>query len=374
MSEATFEEIDTTGTTFETVTENQESNGTVKPKGKKKGSKSGKGGKSTKPAIDANQPELTGDEIIVHVHPSDVVFPKKFRGRQGPLEEEWTRHIAESMVQNTQEQPCVGRRLKNGKTEVVIGFTRAEAGKMINEGFPLAGGSGPVYKDPDFTLRFNLVDWTDEECFVRSLTSNSDRRNTNDIEDAENQETLRVDYKYSNRDIARIYNCDPTKVTKLKKLLDLSKDHQSLVREGLLSMDAGLELLKIDDPKVRKAVVEKAKEEGEIGEGEKINGMVIRKLVRDHVQASKAESKSSGSGSDGDGEGDEDSGAEFESPPKRQKTVKEIKTFLSDMATDLQRVDDKEPAPKFFHTLIKWIEDNITDQTMSRHCKEAFSV
>ena len=239
-------------------------------------------------------------KYMLTVNPEKIVVNNELRGRWLPPSERDILNLAISFAVYGQFQPCEVRKMDlAGQKDVPVlnsGFTRCEAGRRLRKGFivpenwveaelvsPEEGVKpksriitpGEVLHDPDFMLSVVAINCNDQEAFERNIEENLCRTDTSDIDDAHNQEKLRR-YGYSDADIARKFKyLNQSRVTRLKRLLQLPEKVQMLVHEGRLPTNGAIDLLDAAPEDRDRILAEATSEEG------KINGQKIRTSVRD---------------------------------------------------------------------------------------------
>jgi ParB-like chromosome segregation protein Spo0J len=184
----------------------------------------------------------------VMVSPAKLKRTEKFRGRVKPVSPGETANLADMIRKEGQLQPIRARQIPGtDEYEVVFGNTRAAAGELILNGYDGTDGK-PIAPAPDFKMRVEVIECTDEEAFRAVVTENSARFKTSPIDDAYNQKRLREELGMSDVAIATYYGQSHSgMVNRLKKLIDpekgLSEDLQNKVSEGTLGIYAALDIL-----------------------------------------------------------------------------------------------------------------------------------
>lgn len=205
----------------------------------------------------------------INIKPSKLVFTDKFRGRHKPVNEDDTVALADSIRATGQQQPIQVRMVEGTDTaEVVFGNTRGAAGLLIQNGY--MSGKKEVKPNPDFTLRAEVVDCTDDEAFARNVTENAVRNATSAIDNAKNQQTLRETYGLSDVKIADLYGYTGSAMcTRYKKLLNLPEFIQDAIHTGNMTASAGFllgEAKDIADANAWEEVWAKVKSDNDAGE------------------------------------------------------------------------------------------------------------
>ncbi len=256
------------------------------------------------------------------VDPREIDISEELRGRHKPPDEDTIIAMAESMLKYGQRQPVECRRIKPDLTlRLTAGFTRANAARLIVDGFTGPNGVRPPV--PDFKLKAIVVEGNDADAFLWNVVENAHRNQTSPIDDAHNQRRLRELLMLSDEEIAVLYRCGVPKVEKLRSLLGLPHKIQDQVHDGVLSVQGALDLLELA-PEKRAEAVEKA-----TSESGKIVGTKIRDQVRDEHLADEP-GKKRGRGrppkdqSAANGETTADGTA---SDKKIPRTIKHVKDF-----------------------------------------------
>lgn len=282
---------------------------------------------------------------VFHVDPAEVVIRDELRGRRMAPGEDAIVAMASSLMEQGQLQPCLARRIQGNRIQLVAGFTRAAAARLLRDGFVDEVGS--ERRDEEFMLQVRVADMNDEDAFTRNVVENCRRNETSAIDDAHNQERLRS-YGRSESEIARLYQCTPSKVCTLRKLLALDRDVQTLVHQGTMSVVAALDILELPDAAREKAIRQATMENG------KVDGTTIRRQVRDHHLADAADP---GEATAVDGGGSDDGPA-----PRRAakpRSLKEIKAFFSD------REWKNEKVAKLAKAIKKFVEGKSTEKYLA---------
>ncbi len=282
---------------------------------------------------------------VFHVEPSQVVIREELRGRRTPPGDDAILAMAVSLLDYGQLQPCIARRIKDDKVQLVAGFTRAAAARLIRDGF--TDEEGQQRHDADFMLQVRIQDMNDEDAFVRNVVENCRRNETSPIDDAHNQQRLRHNYGRNDAEIARLYQCSPNKVGHLRRLLMLPNELQALVHSGKMSVSSALDMLGLPDSDRDLALKAAMLENG------KVNGAEIRRQVREHHLADEGDASAA---TVVDGATVPDAPA-----PKRghkPRTPREIKAFFADQ----EWADER--AQKLAKAFLKYVDGKVTDKYM----------
>lgn len=299
-----------------------------------------------------------GDDVkrgdVFFIDPAQVIVKNELRGRSRPPAPDAIIRRAINMLEVGQLQPVEARRVEQNHLMLNLGFTRTAAARLIREGFD---HEGVHYGDPQFMLQVRVVDCNDEQAFIRNVVENAQRDQTSPIDDAMNQQRLR-EYGKNDVEIAKLYgygsNGKPSssKVSRLRKLLQLSKEQQEMVHEGTLSVQAALDLLELPTEKRDEAI--KAAKEASVteGHGKEISGSQVRAVVRDHILHD--DNKAPTPATPGD-TAEDPKGA-------KPRTMREIRKFLE----TTMRGEDADPAvARFCQDTLRWLNGKTTDKAMS---------
>lgn len=166
------------------------------------------------------------------IKPSDIKLPE-FTGRKKRSDADILKRKAD-MLRDGQLQNVGIRKLGDGTVEAVFGITRILAGKLIEA------------EDKEFRLKCMVVDAEDAKAYaLLTIRENVDRNALSDLDIAYDQHELREVHGMKNREIAEVFNCDPAKVTRLAKLLQLSDKVQNAVHEGIIASNAAIEMVEL---------------------------------------------------------------------------------------------------------------------------------
>lgn len=310
--------------------------------------------------VNAGEGVKRGDSFSVD--PNEVIVVNDFRGRHIPPTEAEIIELASKMVDQGQIHPVKVRKVEDNRLQLVLGFTRTAAARLIREGF--TDQNGRVHKDENFLLRAEIVPGklTDQQLFEMNVTENNARVNPSPIDDAFNQQRFRDEFNWTDTKIAEFYgyakNSGPVKVGRLKKLLQLDAEEQMLVHTGALGVQGAIELLDLPADKRKEALEAAKKENG------KINGQVISAQVRTHHLADgqtpqeAAENNGGGSSSEPD-------------PTKvKPRSVKEIRKFCDSIMKD---ENTPESIQRFVKEWRAFVDGKKTDKQMVNSLKRLYN-
>lgn len=271
------------------------------------------------------------------VDPFEMDVQENLRGRHKPPTEEQVIERALSMMKHGQLQPVEGRKLANKRIQIIMGFTRTNAARLIRKGFTDA--EGVHHCDPKFMLKLVVVTANDREAFTYNIVENAHRNYTSDVDDAHNHRILSERYGMTDAEITALYQYkDKGRVGRLRKLLLLPEEVQDQVHDGRMTVTAALDLLELPSDKQAEVIKAATKDTGKVDTGK------VRSQVRDHILADQEP---------------KDSGAEILPPagPPRSKarSMGELRAFLKE-----------EPCGKtqteFATAMLEWLDGNTTNK------------
>jgi len=167
------------------------------------------------------------------IDPEQIVVVEKLNGRAWPHDEESVASMAKSFEEDGgQLQPVQVRRIAGNKVQLVLGYRRYNAALLYNK----------LHPDKPMKLKAIVLQINDEEALRRNIIENHERKETTPIDDAFAQRRLREDYGWPDTRIAEFYRCCPPYVGTLKKLLTLPTKVQRLVHGRELSVQAATSL------------------------------------------------------------------------------------------------------------------------------------
>lgn len=287
---------------------------------------------------------------LYHIDPTEIVVNESLRGREFIPTEATIIALAVSMLTQGQLQAVQCRRILDDKLQLVLGFTRTAAGRLIRDGF--TDSDGVFHQDVEFMLQVKIVDGNDEESLIRNIVENAIRNETSAIDDAHNQNRLRERYGKTDVEIAKIYGYpNGVKVGRLRKLLGLERPIQLLVHEGM-AVQAALDLLELPADK-RAEVVAEAEKAGSV-----INGATVRAQVREHHLNDDGKDAVAG---------DEVVVAAAGAKASKPLSIKEIRTFLTG-----QIESDKNPdaVKGYYGTLLAFVNGKKSEISMKNGMKK----
>jgi ParB/RepB/Spo0J family partition protein len=264
--------------------------------------------------IDAGDDVKRGD--MFWVDPFKIVMKEDLRGRHKPPTEEQIIEMAESMMDNTQQQPVQCRKLGDNRLQLNLGFTRTAAARLIRTGF--TDSKGNQRKDEEFKLKVVISDANDKQAFKNNIVENAHRNQTSPIDDAHNHRECREKYGMTDPEITELYRYkDVNKVGRLRRLLSLNSDVQDLVHAGTMSVTAAIDLLDMPEDKQAEAI-KAATKDG------KVSGAQVRAQVRSHLLADTDTGAAGANGTPAAGTG----GQRASTPASKAMSMREIREFF----------------------------------------------
>src|ERR1019366_2683202 len=147
--------------------------------------------------------------------PFDIVVLEEWRGRWTAPDMVNVQKLARSMFEHGQAQNVVCRALEDKRVQLVSGFTRTAAARLIRVGFTCEDGT--EIKDADFTLNTTVVDCDDLTALIRNSIENAIRLDLSPADKAISAKRLK-DNGMKQKDIAGLFSIDEPAVSRLLKL------------------------------------------------------------------------------------------------------------------------------------------------------------
>ena len=295
------------------------------------------------------------------VNPFDIKVNEDLRGRQFAPADSAIVALATSMLDQTQLNPVQVRKLPDGNLQLVAGFTRTAAARLIRDGFTDLDGN--QRQDAEFLIKCVPTVADDKESFIANVVENALRNETSPIDDAFNQERLRERYGKTDQEIAKLYGYpNSNKVSRLKKLLMLSGEERELVHTGAMGVQAAIDMLELP-AEARAAIVAEAKEKG------KVNGADIVRQVREHHLNDDGKAPEAG-GESGEAGGDTgEGGDETVSGKKGLKplSIREIRKFCT-ATMEVEGQDENLIAVT--KALLEWVNGKRKDRSFTNALKK----
>jgi len=175
--------------------------------------------------------------------PSDVVGDVGFNGRFRPVDQEKIEVLAQSIHENGQLQPIVCIKQKDGRPQVVVGFSRWEACKLIEA------------MDPDFKIEAIVrTDINEEEAFLQNLIENQERNELTPMDKASYARRLIGRYGKSRAEVAEMMKVSVSQIANFLKLLTLPSKVQNKVADGSLPISSAVKLASVADDDIDAAL------------------------------------------------------------------------------------------------------------------------
>lgn len=299
--------------------------------------------------INAGDDVKRGDYFFVD--PYQVIVKEELRGRHKPPTEEAIIDMACSILDNGQRQPVECRKLSDKRLQLNLGFTRTAAVRLIRQGF--TDPDGVHRHDPDIKLKVIISDANDEQAFINNVVENAHRNQTSPIDDAHNQQRLRDKLGYSDPQITKLYRYkDENKVARLRRLLMLPNAIQDQVHDGVLPVQAALDLLDLPDDKRDEAI--KAATDTKTG---KVVASQVRAQVREEILRDQEGQEQAGTSSSGT--------ATATAPRYKALTLKEVRGLFEEY-----KESDNETLKELGKVALLWIAGRKSKKYMDEHFKK----
>lgn len=244
--------------------------------------------------------QVTALKIVgsTSVKPSEIKLNPKFKGRKEYIDHDSQITLADSLVKEGQQQPLQVRKTVDGSLEAIFGNSRKLAGDRIEAGYStvVQGKPKEIPADPDFRLRVEIVECSDDEAFRHVVVENAQRNDTNPIDNMENQEVLRKEQGMSDIAISRLFGySSQASVTRLRQVKEanfpdhiieavrtknctLSAIHFLTMAKDVMNAEGGVE-----------AVWKKVKSDGDDSSiGESQMSAAIKEWRKEKAEAAKA--------------------------------------------------------------------------------------
>lgn len=171
--------------------------------------------------------------VQVMIDPAEIVTGKNSRWEGLDLDR--VEEYAQSFEQHGQLVPVRVRNLAGDQVGLVFGFHRHAAAIRYNE----------RNADKPMKLKCIVTTCNDEEALASSVIENKCRREATAMDDAVNQRRFREEFGWSNQKIAELYQCSPSYVSQIERLLILSPAVQRQVNDRTISVRAALNLAEL---------------------------------------------------------------------------------------------------------------------------------
>jgi hypothetical protein len=218
-----------------------------------------------------NAPSL-GHKEDHYILPEEIVIDESLNGRFEPHSQQDVIERAIDMLVNGQLAPVGVRKAhhKEGRPMLVYGYLRTKAALHINKEILPAGGIQVGERFVPVTTPFRLwaapAEGNELESLKRNIIENLSRKGTSVMDMVINQDRLRKQ-NMSEEDIAALYNTSVPAVKRNAALLSLARETQILIHRGVITADAGFDLLSLSEDDQKKLIaeqIEKAKSAGAV--------------------------------------------------------------------------------------------------------------
>ncbi len=200
---------------------------------------------------------------IFSIDPTLVNMDETKNGRMFPVSDDAVTTMAESIARSGQQQPVTCRRLKDKSLELVSGFTRLKAIRLL------------YAKDPQWRIKVSIVELNDLESLMENIEENKHRNATTPLDDAFCMRKMLRDFSKSYSEIAAFYGVTEATVKRSLSLLVLPDRIQRKVASSELTTDAALKLAKLDESEIDDALAAAVNDDGHI------NGTEVARQVRE---------------------------------------------------------------------------------------------
>lgn len=285
------------------------------------------------------------------ISPTKIRLVDKFRGRRNYIDDDSIEALAQSLKTEGQQQPIQVRAVDGSdEVECIFGNSRVLAGMRIMKGRQIGEGEKAkhIAGDPDFKLRCEVVECSDEEAVKHNMVENAQRNQTNWVDDMYNHATLRDEHNMSDAAITKLFGYGhQASVTNLKKIYRANLPDVILQagERGDLTLSAALTLVNASDVCENQdnilAVWGKVKSDGDEAS---IGTAQMKAAIRawQAEQAEKTRPTPESIEDSGDSKNVDDTTPEtLPAPPKAlQLSIKEVKDVLANIGGD-PRCPDK---------------------------------
>lgn len=322
----------------------------------------------------------------VSVAPSKIKLTEKFQGRHKPVADEEVIALADTLRREGQQQPLQVRGIKGTDTvEAVFGNTRQRAGMLIENGYKDNAGKD-VKADPNFVLRCEVVDISDENAFIGNLVENVHRNATTMVDNYDNQKVLREEHNMSDAAIARLYGINQAMITRTKKLATFDTDELRYILDAVhagectftaaVTLSEAKDVIDAGDEAIGKVWAKRKEDaEGVFSQGRMLEAI---KEYREEVKAEAAKSGTDEGSGTGEGTGTGEGGGTGEStatgrdPTKTYaRTVKEIRELFSCIAAGKRT---PEPIILFSNKMLDMVAGKVTSDELGTYLCDQFGV
>lgn len=204
--------------------------------------------------------------------PSDLLVDEDLRGRDPNRkpDPEWVKKIALDMYNEGQEQDIGIMKYPNGRYYVVWGYTRHEAGQLINDTMVKPG-------EEPFALTCRVVRGNDEDSLRMAIRENMLRKDPSQVDLAYAVKMFTNRFKKTPKDIAAIFGKSIGWVDQMFRIISLPAEVLDKIHAGL-SVEAAQALAPLE-AEIREEVFAEAKAAATVKEAAKKNSKSTAKAA-----------------------------------------------------------------------------------------------
>ena len=200
------------------------------------------------------------DKYKIFRIPIERIYPNPAQPRE-VFDEDQLRDLSKSILENGILQPVTVRKNEKGQYEIVAGERRVRAAKM-------AGLK---------TLPCIITDCSPDQSAVLALIENIQRCDLNYFEEAAAIKALTEVTGMTQEETARCLGKSQSAVANKLRLLRLSEEERVKIRAGGLTERHARALLKLDDPAVRRKVIDEIlKKQLNVGQTDKLVELYLK--------------------------------------------------------------------------------------------------
>ncbi len=255
------------------------------------------------------------------------------RGQHKPTPTESIKEMAASMKRR-QLQPCIARRLDDGKIDLIAGFRRAFAALWAMEPGSAEDG-GVLWPDAKLQVRILPVPISDEEAAAINIDENLHKEMPEPMDEARGFAYLMETHGYSERKLAERFNVGRTTIFNRLALLKLPTVVQDQVADGTVPFVVATAISKLPEAEMKPVVDEI------VDRGIAMNVDNVREIVKEHKER-KARAYNP------------------DAPTGVARTVKQVRTFLESQTS----ADADDEGSEFAKTWLDWIGGELADSKM----------
>jgi ParB-like chromosome segregation protein Spo0J len=157
-------------------------------------------------SVKFDAPSATRSKEMFLADPYEIDLDSSLRGRHDIPSDEKIREMADSIRRVGQLEAITTRKLPSGKVQVIYGYTRLLACRLLKD------------EDPEFKIRFTVeTNVNDQDAFTRAVTENLVRNETTLIDTAYNLQRFMDVYGWNAARCAEFYRFgNQSKVTQIR--------------------------------------------------------------------------------------------------------------------------------------------------------------